>query len=200
MYTHPDQFSSGSTQSITYSMFRTAMPRTNMDGILNPCPGCGVTPFPTAWTMEQLGCTQCKLLFPRSMLVQSDFFPDPAPTSVPVMPLDRPASPCTCSFQNRSGKGKSPQTRGRRSVKVPSSPAKELQCCPSINSGNPSPQCEHSSCFPPPNVGLLSRRFDENEKWKRARREAVASFSYENCGCMSTHLASCRFPSFTNQR
>jgi hypothetical protein len=199
MSTHPPQFPSTSAQSITYRIFRTAIPRLNSGRVLDLCPGCCQT-FPSVWTMELLGCTNCKLWLPRSTVVQQEIFLDPVPASPSAMPLDPPRSPTTCLFQNRSKKGKSPQTRGRRSAKTPSPTVEELRCCPFTSSGNINLPCSHESCSPPPNVGLLSRRFEENEKWEGARREAVASFNYENCGCMSTHLASCRFPSFTNQR
>lgn len=195
MSSHPlPQFPSGSAQSITYRIFHTAaVPRLSLDGPLNLCPQCYASPFPSVWTMELLGCVHCQHWLPRSMMLQPENFPDPVPASAPAMPLDRPRSPTTCSSQNRSGKGKSPQTRGRRSAKVSSPAVEEFRCCPSPTSENLSIPCQHTTCSPPPNVGLLSRRFDENEKWVRARREAVASFSYENCGCTSAHLVSCRF-------
>ena len=35
------------------------------------------------------------------------------------------------------------------------------------------PRCDHR-CYPPPNVGFLSRRFEENEDWIRGRSLAVS--------------------------
>lgn len=35
--------------------------------------------------------------------------------------------------------------------------------------------CDHTNCYPPSDVGHLSRRFPENENWVRARASAVAS-------------------------
>lgn len=202
MPTNPDKFSSGSTQSVTYSMLRT-VPSMNLDGVINLCPECYSSPFPSVWTVELLGCVNCQRWFSRAPAMQSEIFTDPSPAPAPAIPLDRLRSTTTtittsttCPFQARSRKGKSPPTRVRRSVKPQSSAAQELTCCP----GNTNFPCQHASCSPPPNVALLSRKFEENEKWQRARRKAVASFSYEKCGCTSTHLVSCRFPPFTNQR
>lgn len=45
--------------------------------------------------------------------------------------------------------------------------------------------CDHTNCAPPPNVGLLSRRFEENERWKDAREAAVASLAYRRSGSES---------------
>lgn len=190
---YPDQLASGSIQPssfcLPYGLRRMIWCRER-----DRCPGCNATPFPSAWTMEYLGCVHCELRLPRSMLFQSQFLPAPIPA------IDRPRSPPICTFQNRSGKGKSPQTRGRRPVKTPSPTVQEFRCCPFTTSGNLSLPCFHETCSPPPDIGLLSRRFDENEKWEQARKEAVASFSYENCGCMSIYLMSWCFPLFTNQR
>jgi len=58
----------------------------------------------------------------------------------------------------------------------------ESRCCPLTSSGNISLPCRHTDCSPPSDVAFLSRRFVENPKWERARRDAVASFSYESCG------------------
>lgn len=164
------------------------------------CPGCYGTPFPSVWTMEYLGCVHCELRLPRVTMVPSERFPAPAPaptpSQTPGVALDWLRSPSTCPFQNRSRKGKFPQTRGRRSVKTQSTSVQEFRCCPFTSSGNISLPCPHISCPPPPNVGFLSRRFVENAKWERARKDAVTSFSYENCGCTSSYLASCRSPLF----
>jgi len=165
---------------------------------LDRCPECRATPFPSAWTMDHLGCVHCMVWLPRSMVIQLEFLPPTAPH--PAMTADRPRSPSTCPFQSRSRKGKSPQTRGRRVVKTQSPAVQEFRCCPFTSSGNISLPCPHISCPPPPDVGFRSRQFEENEKWQRARKEAVASFGYENCGCTSTHLVSRCFPLFTNQR
>ena len=193
------QFASGSAQSFTYRIVRTTIPR-NFGSVVDLCPQCCEVSFPSVWTMEHLWCANCSFCLPRSMAAQPEILPDPVLTSASAMPLDRPRSPTTstCDFQSRSKKGKSP--RGRRSAKTPSPTVEELRCCPFTSSGNVSLPCLHLNCSPPPNVGLLSRRFEENEKWERARQEAVASFTYENCGCMSIHRASCRFPLFINQR
>lgn len=198
MSARPLHFPSGSTQSVGYRVFR--VPRLNFGNVVDLCPQCCEVPFPSVWTMEHLWCANCKFCLPRSIAAQPEILPDPVLTSASAMPLDRPRSPTTtpCDFQNRSKKGKSP--RGRRSAKTPSPTMEELRCCPFTSSGNVSLPCLHLNCSPPPNVGLLSRRFEENEKWERARQEAVASFSYENCGCMSAHRLSSRFPSFINQR
>lgn len=173
-------FASSSTQPITFRVSRTVVPRMNLDGVIDLCPGCYVSPYPTVWTMEEVGCVHCQLLLPRSMVLNSDFLATPTPAL--AIPPDRPRSPNACSFQNRTRKGKSPQTRVRRPVKPQSPSAKEPRCCPFTSSGNITLPCSHTSCYPPPNVGLLSRRFAENEKWERARQDAVASFTYENCG------------------
>ena len=164
---------------------------------LDLCPECNATPFPSAWTMEYLGCVYCKLWLPRAMMVQLELLPPPAPA--PAVTVDRPRSPSTCPFQNRSRKGKSPQTRGRRSAKTPPPAVQEPRCCPFTSSGNINLPCSHANCSPPSNVGFLSRHFPENEKWVRARREAVASFSYDSCGCTSTYLVSRCSPLFTYQ-
>lgn len=175
-----------------------------VDREYNLCPVCGATTFPSVWTMEYLGCVNCELRLPRyRMPPQKQFLapaPAPAPIQPPAVPLDRPRSPSICPFQNRPRKGKFSQTRGRRSAKTLSPPAQELRCCPFTGSGNISLPCPHTSCSPPPDVGFLSRRFVENAKWEQARKDAVASFSYENCGCTSSYLVSCRSPVFTNQR
>jgi len=39
------------------------------------------------------------------------------------------------------------------------------------------PRCDYR-CYPPPNVGLLSRRFEENEDWIRGRSLAVSLIVY----------------------
>jgi len=193
--THPDQFATGSTQSSNFCLPQTAIPKMILDRELNLCPGCYSTPFPSVWTMEYFICIHCELWLPRSMVAQSDLLPAPAP----AVTFDRPLSPSTCPFQNRSRKGKSPQTRGRRSAKAPSPTVQESRSCPFTSSGNLSLPCPHISCSPPPDVGLLSRRFVENTKWEQARQAAVASFDYENCGRTSTHLVSRCSPLFTNQ-
>lgn len=190
---YPDQFDSGSTQPNSFCVSETALRRMIWCGELDRCPECNATPFPTAWTMEYLGCIRCERWLPRPITIQSEIFPSPTPL------VDRPRSPTICSLQNRSRKGKSPQTRGRRSAKTPSPVAQEFRC-PFTSSGNINLPCPHISCSPPPDIAFLSRRFEENGKWERAREEAVASFTYENCGCTSTHLVPRYSPLFTNQR
>ena len=49
----------------------------------------------------------------------------------------------------------------------------------------PPPSCDHTTCYPPPDVGYLSRRFVENENWVRGRACAVASLVYRKRGCKS---------------
>ena len=49
----------------------------------------------------------------------------------------------------------------------------------------PSPNCDHTRCYPPLDVGFLRRRFPENENWVRARAAAVASLSCRRRGCKS---------------
>lgn len=179
-------FASSSSQPNTFRLSRTVVPRMNLDDVVDLCPGCYMSPYPTVWTMEQVGCVYCQLLLQRPMVPHSDFLATPTPAV--AIPPDRPRSPNVCSSQNRTRKGKSPQTRVRRPVKPQSPSAKEPRCCPFTSSGNIALPCSHASCYPPPNVGLLSRRFAENEKWERARQEAITSFTYENCGCKSAHL------------
>jgi hypothetical protein len=164
------------------------------------CPECYLTPFPSVWTMEYIGCVHCELRLPRVMMVPPDTFPAPAAAQTPPVALDRPRSPSICPFQNRPRKGKFPQARGRRSGKTLPPPAQEPRCCSFTSPGNPSLPCLHTNCSPPPDVRFFSRRFDENPKWERARKDAVASFSYESCGCTSSCLVSRRSPLFTKQR
>ena len=194
MSAHPHQLASGSTQPVTYRIFRAAIPGMNLDGATDLCPGCYAAPFPSVWTIELFGCIYCELWLPRSTMAQSEVFPYPDPTSAPAMPLDRPRSPSNFPFKTGPRKGKSPQTRGRRSAKALPPPVQEPRCCPISGSGNINLPCSHDSCSPPPNVALLSRHFQENEKWEQARQDAVASFSYENCGCTS---ALCRVIPFS---
>lgn len=181
---YPDQLASGSAQPSDFCTSHTPLRRMTWCRDLDLCPNCSATTFPSAWTMEHLGCAHCQHWFFRSMTVQPEFLSAPAPI------LDRHRSPSICSFQNRSRKGKSPQTRGRRPVKTSSLAVQEYHCCPFTSSGNISLPCSHENCSPPPDIGPLSRRFEENEKWERARKEAIASFSYENCGCTYTYLVS----------
>ena len=47
------------------------------------------------------------------------------------------------------------------------------------------PSCDHTSCYPPADVGYLSRRFPENECWVRGRAAAVASLACRRRGCES---------------
>ena len=49
----------------------------------------------------------------------------------------------------------------------------------------PPPSCDHTKCNPPLNVGFLSRRFEENETWNRARAAAVAAQVHRRRGCKS---------------
>lgn len=42
--------------------------------------------------------------------------------------------------------------------------------------------CDHTGCYPPSDVPLLSRRFPENQLWIRARALAVASIPYRRRG------------------
>jgi len=173
---------------------------TTLDREYSLCPGCYATPFPSVWTMEYLGCVYCELRLTRVMVVRGGLFPAPTSAQTPTVAPDRPRSPTTCPFQNRSRKGKSPQARGRGLTKTSSPTIPEFRCFPFANSGNSSLPCPHISCSPPPDIGSLSRRFFENAKWERARKDAVASFNSENCGCASTHLMSCRSPFLTNYR
>jgi len=196
--TYPDQFASGSAQLRNFHPSQTALRRMIGSRELDRCPECRASPFPSAWTMDHLGCVHCMVLLPRSMVIQLDFLPPTAPH--PATTTDRPRSPSTCPFQSRSRKGKSPQARVRRVAKTPSPAVQEFRCCPFTGSGNISLPCPHITCSPPPDIAFRSRQFEENEKWQRARKEAVASFSYENCGCTSTNLLSRCFPLFTNQR
>jgi hypothetical protein len=194
--TDPDQFASGSTQPSNFCGTQAVIRRMIWGQELTRCPVCYAASFPSAWTMEFYKCMYCELQIPRAMLSQPVLLPPPAPAPAPTATADRPRSPSTCPFQSRSRKGKSPQTRGRRAIKPPSPVAQEFRCCPFTSSGNISLPCPHISCSPPPGVGLLSRRFEENEKWEKARKEAVASFSYEDCGCTSTYPVSLCTPLF----
>ena len=196
--TYPDQFASGSAQPSSFYQSWTTFRRMNIARELDRCPRCNANPFPSAWTMEHLGCVQCEYWLHRAMVIQLELLPPPAPH--PALTADRPRSPSTCPYPNRSRKGKSPQARGRRVCKTPSPAVQEFRCCPFTSSGNLSLPCPHINCSPPSDIGIRSRHFEENEKWERARKEAVASFSYENCGCTSTYLVSRCFPLFTNQR
>lgn len=170
------------------------------------CPGCWSSPFPTVWTMDYIGCVYCELRISHATVARPELFLAPATVpalvsaQTPAATLDRPQSPSTCSFQNCSRKGKSPQTRGRRSAKTLSPTVQEFRCRPSTGSGNISLSCRHDSCSPPLDVGFLSRRFAENTLWEEARKDAVASFGYENCGCTSSYLVSRRSSLYTNQR
>jgi len=186
------------------------IPRMTLDQEFNLCPGCFATPFPSVWTIEYLGCVHCEFWLPRAMVAGSELSSTPLPPQPPPptstfnTTLDRPRSPSTCHFhisgvpQNRFKK--SPQTRGRRLAKTLSPAIQEFRCCPFTSSGNISLPCRHDNCSPPQDVGFLSRRFPENPKWKRARRDAVASFSYEKCGCTSAYLVPHCSLLFTNQR
>ena len=198
--THPDQFASTPAHSSHRYLSRIAIPKMTLDRDYNLCPGCYATPFPSVWTMDYLGCVHCEIRLPRVLAVQSDLFsaPVPAQSPPPVAP-DRPRAPSICPSLNRFRKGKSPPTRGRRSAKTSSPTVQELRCCPFNGSGNITLPCPHISCSPPPDVAFRSRRFVENAKWENARKDAVASFDYENCGCTSS--SSSRFPTlFTNHR
>ena len=194
LLSRPDQFASCSTQPTNFRISRSTLPSMDLDGIVNLCPRCYAN-FPTAWTMEQLGCVHCNYILPCPIVAQQETSPSPLAAPPPAMSLDRPRSPSICPFQttfhNLSRKGKSPQPRVRRPAKTqPPTTVQESRCCPFTSSGNITLPCDHSKCSPPPNVGLLSRRPTESDKWERARQDAVASFSYENCGCKPTHLSS----------
>ena len=195
--THPDQFASGSAQSSRFCLSRITIPKMTLDREYDLCPRCYATPFPTMWTMEYLGCVHCELRIPRAMMGPENFFA-PAPAQTPA--LDDPLPLSTCPLQNRSRRGKSPQPRGRRSVKTLPPTMQKFRSCPFTSSGNISLPCCHTDCSPPPDVGVLSRRFAENAKWVKARKDAVASFSYESCGCTSSYTVSRCPPLFTNQR
>jgi hypothetical protein len=112
------------------------------------CPECYLTPFPSVWTMEYIGCVHCELRLPRVMMVPPDTFPAPAAAQTPPVALDRPRSPSICPFQNRPRKGKFPQARGRRSGKTLPPPAQEPRCCSFTSPGNPSLPCLHTNCSP----------------------------------------------------
>ena len=47
------------------------------------------------------------------------------------------------------------------------------------------PSCDHTSCYPPTDVGYLSRRFPENDYWVRGRAAAVASLACRRRGSES---------------
>lgn len=47
----------------------------------------------------------------------------------------------------------------------------------------PTPSCDHTTCNPPLDVGFLSRRFEENGNWLRARAAAVAAQVHRRRGC-----------------
>lgn len=47
------------------------------------------------------------------------------------------------------------------------------------------PSCDHTKCHPPLNVGCLSRRFEENQSWLRARAAAIAAQVHTKRGCKS---------------
>ena len=195
--THPDQFASTPAHSSHRYLSRVPIPKMTLDREYNLCPGCYATPFPSVWTMDYLGCVHCEIRLPRLLAAQPDLFP--APLQPPPAP-DRLRPPSICSPLNRFRKGPSPTTRGRRSAKTLSPTVQELRCCPFTTSGNVSLPCPHLSCSPPPDVAFLSRRFVENGKWEKARKDAVASFDYEKCGCTSSCLMSRRSPLFTSHR
>lgn len=181
--THSDRFASGSTQSTNLRVPRISIPRMTLDGVIELCPGCYASPFPSVWTMDGLGCVHCELWLAHPKVAQSGSLPSPVPPLPPAMPLDQPRALNNCSFQNNSRKGKLPQSRARRSAKASSPTVQESRCCPFTSSGNITLPCLHINCSPPPDIRYLSRHGMENDKWERARKEAVASFSYENCGC-----------------
>jgi len=52
----------------------------------------------------------------------------------------------------------------------------------------PLPSCDHTTCYPPPDVGFLSRRFTENGSWLRARASAVASLGCRRRGSKSFQI------------
>lgn len=45
--------------------------------------------------------------------------------------------------------------------------------------------CDHRRCYPPPDVGFRSRRFEENQDWIRARACAVAFLAHRRRGSKS---------------
>lgn len=198
--THPDQFASTPAHSSHRYLSSIPIPKMTLDREYNLCPGCYATPFPSVWTMDYLGCVHCEIRLPRLLAAQPDLFPAPVPPHAPAVAPDRPRPPSICSPLNRFRKGPSPTTRGRRSAKTLSPTVHELRCCPFTTSGNVSLPCPHLSCAPPPDVAFLSRRFVENGKWEKARKDAVASFDYEKCGCTSSCLMSRRSPLFTSHR
>jgi hypothetical protein len=200
--THPDQFASTPAHSSHRLLSRIAIPKMTLDRDYNLCPGCYASPFPSVWTMDYLGCVHCEIRLPCLLAVQPDLFPAPlqAQAQAPPVPPDRLRAPAPCPSLNRFRKGKSPATRGRRPAKTSSPTLQELRCCPFTSSGNISLPCPHISCTPPPDVAFRSRRFVENVKWENARKDAVAAFEYDSCGCTSSCLVSPRSPLFTNQR
>ena len=42
--------------------------------------------------------------------------------------------------------------------------------------------CDHVNCYPPNEVGFLTRRFEENGDWLRGRALAVSSLAFKRKG------------------
>lgn len=55
--------------------------------------------------------------------------------------------------------------------------------CPYPDSPPSEARCDHINCYFPSNVGVLSRKFEENMNWIRARALAVTFIPYMKRGC-----------------
>jgi len=139
---------------------------------------------------------------------------DRLPAVIPYHP-PQAVNGLATSSRNRTYGNEVSQSTGHRELMPaprPSYPGQRIRICPNPTSlpsgpfGNsgmnslslsraviergqlPLPSCDHTTCYPPPNIGSLSRRFTENEIWIRARQAAVASLTYGRCGSELSHI------------
>ena len=104
-----------------------------------------------------------------------------------LIPPEQSGGVCPCPTRLPSGPNATsePHARGPFEVVSTESCGYPFPTVFSQHKQPPVPSCDHTICSPPPDVGLLSRRFTENEVWIRARAFAVASLAYRRRGCKS---------------
>ncbi|KAF9643670.1 hypothetical protein BDM02DRAFT_1372376 [Thelephora ganbajun] len=166
--THPGQLASGSTQPGNFCGSWTTIPRMILDRELHLCPGCYATHFSSVCTWSILYANSgffapwwysrnCRL--PQSQLQFKLLL---------RIALDPPTSAPFKIVPGREDHHK--HVVGARSKLHPHT-VQEFRRYPFTSSRNISLPYPHISS--PPDIELPSRRFVENHKWERARRDAV---------------------------